>query len=96
MARGRNRLAWALGLWTIGIAVAALVLAGLSMARLAEAQQACFMNYPASPCPGPDDPMVGLLTFALVGLPLGGMAGAAAIAIAWMVTHRGSGDAPPS
>ena len=96
MARRRNRLAWGLGLWTVGIAVTALVLAGVSVARLAEAQQSCFFNYPAIPCPGPDDPMVGLLTFALVGLPLGGMAGAAAITIAWMFGHRRTGDVPPS
>jgi len=50
--------------------VLGVLLTGQAIWSLYDAQQACFFNYPALPCPGGDDPAVARLTFAFIGLPL--------------------------
>jgi hypothetical protein len=55
--------------WTLASFVAAIVLAMFAMASLYEAQQACFFAFPSVPCPDGQDWRVGLLTFALLGVP---------------------------
>ncbi len=55
-------------LWTVALLLVAIVLAVVAVASLYDAQQACFFDT-STRCPGADDWRVGLLTFALVGVP---------------------------
>jgi hypothetical protein len=56
--------------WTLVMIVLGVLLAGQAVWSLLDAQQACFFNYPAVPCPGGDDPAVARLTFAFIVVPL--------------------------
>ena len=70
MRRMRGRLARGLVLWTLFLLVVAILLTAQAISSLYGAQQACFFNFPAVPCPGGDDPAVARLTFAFFGVPL--------------------------
>ena len=82
---GRRRLAWAVVVWTAVVLGASLIVALVAVVALASAQMKCFMNYPAVPCPGNDDPAVTALTIAFFGLPAVWLAG---IAVAVVVRLR--------
>lgn len=68
--------------WTLLALVLGIVVAVQAAWSLNNAQQACFFNYPAVPCPDRDAPAVGRLTFAFLGVPLIWLAGLG-FAIAW-------------
>ena len=70
MSRTRRRFARALVVWTLFMLLTGVLLAAQAISSLYDAQQACFFNYPAVPCPPGDDPAVGRLTFAFFGVPL--------------------------
>ncbi len=70
MSVKRRTLVRGLVAWTLGMLVLGVLLAGQAIWSLSDAQQACFFNYPAVPCPGGDDPAVARLTFAFIGVPL--------------------------
>ena len=71
-----------LGTWTLVCLAAALVVGGTAVAAIIEADRACFTQ--TGPCPIGDHPVVIQLTLALVVIPLGWIAGFAAITVAWM------------
>jgi len=54
--------------WTAAMLILAIALALVAVTGLYDAQQACFFDT-SVPCPSPDDWRVGLLGFALVGVP---------------------------
>jgi hypothetical protein len=70
MRRMRGWLGRGLVLWTLFLVVVAVLLAVQAVWSLYGAQQACFFNFPAVPCPGGNDPAVARLTFAFFGVPL--------------------------
>jgi hypothetical protein len=78
--------------------VIALVVGLQAITSLIDAQQRCFVGYPQVACPTGDDPRVGQLTLAFVGLPLVWMLGLGVIGIGWAVkgrrVGRGGGVAP--
>ena len=88
MRRMRGRLARGLVLWTVVLLLVALLLAVQAMWSLYSAQQACFFNYPAVPCPGGDDPAVARLTFAFFGVPLVWLAGIVLVAVGRALLRR--------
>lgn len=69
---GPLRSRWALGavLWTLALLVVGIGLAIFASASLIGAQQKCFFEFPSVACPDGQDWRVGLLTFALLGVPL--------------------------
>jgi hypothetical protein len=72
MKRTRSQVVRIAVLWTLimlGVAIASATEAALSLER---AQQACFVNYPGTPCPGGNDPAVFRLTVASSGSLLAG------------------------
>jgi hypothetical protein len=88
MDRLRSRwVRWVL-LWTVVLLVIATVVAVAATASLYDAQQRCFLGYPSVPCPSGDDPRVGQLTLAFVGIPLVWLAGIGLTAVAWVVRQR--------
>jgi hypothetical protein len=87
MGPRRHPLARPLVVWTAVLALLAVALAVWCMASLDAAQQRCYLEYPAVPCPGNDDPAVTGLTIAFFGLPGLWLAGVAA-AIALRVRHQ--------
>ncbi len=75
-------------LWTLVLLLLAAALAAQAAWSLIGAQQACFFNYPAVPCPGGDDPAVARLTFAFFGVPLVWLAGLAINPVWRILTRR--------
>lgn len=95
MKRTRSRLVRIVVLWTVFMLAVAIVLAAEAVISLNEAQQACFSNFPATPCPSSEDPAVVRLTWAFFGVPLGWLIGLGAVGLAWSLIrlqasrHRG-------
>lgn len=79
---------WAVVAWTVVLLGASLVLALAAVVALDAAQMRCFMDYPAVPCPGNDDPAVMALTVAFFGLPAVWVAGITVAVIARLRRHR--------
>lgn len=75
MRRTRSGSVRAIALWTLLALMLGVTIAAQAALSLNDAQQACFFNYPAVPCPGGDAPAVGRLTFAFIGIPLIWVAG---------------------
>jgi hypothetical protein len=90
---GRLRSRWVKGLvaWTLVSLVVFVVVAVQAMASLYDAQQACFFQFPAVPCPGGDDPAVARLTFAFFGVPLIWLVGIGLAGVGWALKRRGDG-----
>jgi hypothetical protein len=88
MRRARSRLVRIVVLWTVFMLAVAIVLAAEAVMSLNRAEQACFMNFPATPCPGSDDPAVVRLTLAFIGLPLGWLIGLGVVGLAWSLMRR--------
>jgi hypothetical protein len=74
--------------WTLVMLGVAIVVALEALSNLVEAQQACFFNYPAITCPASDDPAVGRLTFAFIGVPLIWLVGIGIVGLTSMWQHR--------
>jgi hypothetical protein len=74
--RGPLRVAIA---WTLVLLAVGVLLALQAMSSLYDAQQACFFT--ADACPASDDPAVGRLTFAFIGVPLVWLAGIGVVAV---------------
>jgi hypothetical protein len=70
MSRTRRTFVRVLVVWTLLMLLAGVLLTAQAIWTIYDAQQACFFNYPAIPCPQGDDPAVGRLTFAFFGVPL--------------------------
>jgi hypothetical protein len=83
----RSRRVWIVVLWTMFMVGVAIVLAAEAVLSLTSAEQACFVNYPATPCPGGDDPAVVRLTVAFFGVPLVWVIGLV-VGLLWSVTRR--------
>jgi hypothetical protein len=66
----------------------AIVLAVEALMSLDRAQQACFFNFPATPCPANDDPALVRLTLAFFGVPLGWLIGLGVIGLVWSLIRR--------
>ncbi len=75
MTSTRSGFVRVLALWTLLTLLLGVVIAAQAALSLNDAQQACFFNFPAVSCPGGDDPAVGRLTFAFIGVPLIWLAG---------------------
>jgi Trk-type K+ transport system membrane component len=84
----RSRLVRVVVLWTVFMLAIAIALAAEAVMSLNRAEQACFMNFPATPCPGSDDPAVVRLTLAFVGVPLGWLIGLGVVGLAWSLIRR--------
>lgn len=56
--------------WTVILAAAAILVAIGALIGLANADQACFLQYPVVPCPQSGDPLLVQLDFAFFGFPL--------------------------
>jgi hypothetical protein len=84
----RGRLARILVLWTLFMLIVAIALATEAMLTLNQAEQACFFNFPATPCPAVDDPAVTRLTMAFVGVPLAWGIGLVVIGLVWSIARR--------
>jgi Na+/proline symporter len=84
----RGRLVRIIVLWTLFMLIMAIALATEAMLSLNQAEQACFFNFPATPCPGADDPALTRLTVAFVGVPLAWGIGVVVIGLAWSVNRR--------
>ena len=69
-------------LWTLLVVIIGILLAVQATGSLIFADQDCFMNYPAVPCPSPGDPAIVRLTFVFFGLPLVWLVGIG-LALAW-------------
>ena len=87
MDRLRSRWVRWVVLWTVVLLVIATVVAVAATASLYDAQQRCFLDS-SVPCPSGDDPRVGQLTLALVGIPLVWLTGIGLTAVAWVVRQR--------
>jgi hypothetical protein len=88
MKQTRSKLIPIAMLWTLvmlGVAIVMAVEAALSLER---AQQACFVNYPATPCPGGDDPAVVRLTVAFFVVPFVWLIGLGVVGLKWVRTRR--------
>lgn len=68
--------------------LAAILLAVEALISIHRAEQACFFNYPATPCPGGDDPAVTRLTLAFFAVPLGWLIGLGVIGLGWSLARR--------
>lgn len=88
MRRTRSRLVWIVVLWTVFMLAVAIVLAAEAVMSLNGAEQACFVNFPATPCPSSDDPGVVRLTLAFFGVPLGWLIGLGTVGLAWSLIRR--------
>jgi hypothetical protein len=84
----RSRLVRIVVLWTVFMLAVAIVLAAEAMMSLINAEQACFVNFPATPCPSSDDPAVVRLTLAFIGVPLGWLIGLGVGGLAWALVRR--------
>lgn len=88
MRRTRGRLVPGLVLWTLVMLIVAIALATEAMLSLNQAEQACFFNFPATPCPAADDPALTRLTMAFVGVPLAWGIGLVVIGLVWSLARR--------
>jgi hypothetical protein len=88
MKRSRIRVARIVGGWTLFMLLAAILLAIEALISINQAEQACFFNYPATPCPGGDDPAVTRLTLAFFAVPLGWLIGLGVIGLGWSLARR--------
>jgi hypothetical protein len=88
MRQTRSRLVRVAVAWTLFMLGVAIVLAGEAMLSLNGAEQACFFNFPATPCPGGDDPAVVRLTIAFFGVPAGWLIGLGVLGLVWSVMGR--------
>lgn len=88
MRRTRSRLVRIAVVWTLFMLGVGIVLAAEAVLSLNNAQQACFFNFPATPCPGGDDPAVVRLTVAFFGVPLGSLIGLGVLGLVWSVMRR--------
>lgn len=86
--RTRGRLVPGLVLWTLVMLIVAIALATEAMLSLNQAEQACFFNFPATPCPAADDPALTRLTMAFVGVPLAWGIGLVVIGLVWSLARR--------
>ena len=68
--------------------LAAILLAVEALISIHQAEQACFFNYPTTPCPGGDDPAVIRLTLAFFAVPLGWLIGLGVIGLGWSLIGR--------
>jgi hypothetical protein len=84
----RSRLVRIVVLWTVFMLAVAIVLAVEAVMSLNKAEQACFVNFPATPCPSSDDPAVVRLTLAFIGVPLGWLIGLGVVVLAWALVRR--------
>jgi hypothetical protein len=75
-------------LWTVFMLAIAIVLAADAVMSINKAEQACFVNFPATPCPSSDDPAVVRLTLALIGIPLAWLIGLGVVGLAWSHIRR--------
>jgi hypothetical protein len=66
----------------------AIVLAAEAVMSINKAEQACFVNFPATPCPSSHDPAVVRLTLAFIGVPLGWLIGLGVVGVAWSLIRR--------
>ena len=87
----RSRWVRWLAVWTALLVVAALLLALQAVVSLYDAQQRCFFDYPAVPCPPGDDQRVARLTFAFFGVPAIWLVGIVVTGVGWAVRRRGKG-----
>jgi hypothetical protein len=87
-------LAHGLVLWTLFLLAIAVLLTVQAVWSLYGAQQACFFNFPAVPCPGGDDPAVARLTFAFFGVPLVWLAGIVLAVLGRVLLRRRRRTAP--
>ncbi len=74
--------------WTLVSLGVAVLIAVQAMASLYDAQQACFVQFPSVPCPRSDDPSLGRLTFAFIGMPTIWLAGIGITAVGWGLKRR--------
>jgi ABC-type Fe3+ transport system permease subunit len=77
-------LAWSTLLLAITIAIVAQAVWSLYAAG-----QACFFEYPQTPCPDVHDPAFGRLIFAITGIPLTWFAGICVASLARTARRRG-------
>lgn len=90
MRRLRSRWFRGFLLWTLALLAIAILVLIQAMASLYDAQQACFFQFPALPCPGADDPRVAQLTFAFFGIPLVWLVGIGVAALAVALKRYGN------
>ena len=88
MTRIRSTLVRIVAVWTLFMLGVAIVLAIDAVTNLNAAEQACFMNYPATPCPGRDDPAMTELLVAFFIVPLGWLIGLGVIGLGWSLRRR--------
>ncbi len=93
MSRLRSRWVRWLAVWIAVLVAAAVLIALQAIVSLYDAQQRCFFNYPAVPCPPGDDPRVAQLTFAFFGVPVIWLVGVCLVGLGWAVRRRGGGRA---
>jgi hypothetical protein len=84
----RSRLVRIVVVWTVFMLAIAIVLATDALMSINKAEQVCFANFPATPCPGSDDPAVVRLTLAFIGVPLGWLIGLGVVGVAWSLMRR--------
>ncbi len=91
MGPRRHPWAWSVAAWTAAALGTALGVALWALLSLDAAQQRCFMNYPAVPCPGPDDPAITALWISFFALPAVWLAGIVGLALARPRRRRSAG-----
>jgi len=79
--------------WTACLVLLAVIVAAEAIWSLYRADQACFVDYPNTPCPAVGDPALTRLTFAFVGIPLIWFVGTSAAYVARGLRHRWDGVA---
>lgn len=84
----RGRLVRILVVWTVVMLIVTIALATEAILSLNQAEQACFFNFPVTPCPAVDDPAVTRLTMALVGVPLAWGIGLVVVGLLGSVARR--------
>jgi hypothetical protein len=84
----RSRLVRIVVLWTLFMLAIAIVLAAEAVMSINKAEQACFVNFPATPCPSSHDPAVVRLTLAFIGVPVGWLIGLGVVGLAWSLIRR--------
>ncbi len=87
----RHRWVQWLVLWTVLSVVVAVLIAFQAVASLYHDQQVCFLEFPAIPCPGADDPRFAQLTFAFFGVPLIWLVGVGVTVLGLAVQRRRDG-----
>jgi hypothetical protein len=92
--RRRSRILWIAVAWSLLMLALAVAIAAQAAVSLYDAQQACFFDYPAVPCPSNDDPAIARLTFALVGVPVIWLVGIVPVTLAWSRQRRRAKTTP--